>query len=249
VAGALGAHGWSQLELEVLGTTAMLAIRGGGPGLLIDARQLLDDYDRRWNPTRAESLIAQIEGAEGSAVPVDDETFRLVETSVEAAEMTGGAVGSEGLDLNRVLTRIGAPEGSVLDVDDLARATVADRVAEALVEAGAGGAVVDVGGALRLAGTVADGSAWVIDLPDLSTDDLDAAPAARVGIATGACATVEQPTTDLLLVTVLGDDAVTAMTWAAAADEEAIDAAGAPALVLTTAGDRRHLNGVDAFLR
>jgi ApbE family len=248
VAGALGDTGWSQLSLEVLGTTVLLAVRGGGPGLLIDARQLLDDYDRKWNPTRSESLVAQIEAAAGQAVPVDDETFRLVQASVEAAALTDGAVGSEGLDLNAALTRVGAPDGSVFDVDDQARATVADRVAEALVDAGAAGAVVDVGGALRLAGTVAEGSAWIIDV-ELEDGAGDEPPIARLGIAEGSAATVEQPTSALAAVTVLADLAATAVVWAACGDVDAVEASGHPGLVLPVDGAPRHLNGIDAFLR
>jgi thiamine biosynthesis lipoprotein len=248
VAGALGDTGWSEIDLPVLGTVAHLGVRGGGPGLLIDAQGLLEDYDRRWNPARPESLVAQIEAGEG-AVPVDDETFLLVQNSVEAADLTFGAVGSEGLELNEVLTRVTAPEGSVLDLDDLARATIADRVAEALVEAGAAGAVVDVDGALRLAGTVAEGSAWVVDVPDVAADDLDAPPAARLGIAAGACVTVERPTRDLLTATVLADLTVSAMIWAAAAKAEIIETVGCPALLVPVAGAPRHLNGLEAFLR
>jgi thiamine biosynthesis lipoprotein ApbE len=248
VAGALGDNGWSQLSLEVLGTYAFLAVRGGGPGLLIDARQLLDDYDRKWNPTRPESLIAQVEAAGGAAVPVDDETFHLVQASVEAASLTDGAVGSEGLDLNAVLARVGAPEGAVFDVDDQARATVADRVAEALVDAGALGAVVDVGGALRLAGTVAEGSAWVIDVADPDADP-DDPPVVRLGIAEGAAATVEHPTSELASVTVLADEAATAVVWAAAGDVDAVEASGHPALVRPVEGEPQLLNGIDAFLR
>lgn len=240
VAGALGDTGWSQIDLPVLGTTAHLAVRGGGPGLLIDAQQLLDDYDRRWNPDRPDSLVAQIEAAEG-AVPVDDETFQLVSRSVEAAETTDGAVGSEGLVLNAVLTRITATDHSVFDVDDLARATVADRVAEALVDAGATGAVVDVDGALRLAGTVAEGSSWVVEVPD--PEDLvgTSAPLARLGIAEGACATVERPTATIRSITVLAEDAASAMVLAAAGDPALLEAAGLPALIVTTDGERRLL--------
>jgi thiamine biosynthesis lipoprotein ApbE len=247
VAGALGDHGWSQLDFPVLGTTATLAVRGGGPGLLVEARALLDEYDRRWNPDRPESLIAQIEAAEGAAVPVDDETFELVLASVEAARLTGGAIGSEGLDLNAVLTRVGAPEGSVFDIDDQARAAVADLVAAALVEAGADGAVVDVGGALRLAGTVGEDGAWVIDVFDPDGDG--STVLARLGIAEGASATVEHPTRELASVTVLADTAATAIVWAAAGDVGALESSGHPALVVPVEGDRRLLNDLDAFLR
>jgi thiamine biosynthesis lipoprotein ApbE len=241
VAGALGDSGWSQLAFAVLGTSTALAVRGGSPGLLIDARQLLDDYDRKWNPARPESLVAQIEAAEGTPVPVDDDTFSLVEASVAAAELTDGAVGSEGLELNAVVTRVGAPEGSVFDVDDLARARVADAVAEELVERGAAGAVVDVGGVLRLAGSTAEGTTWAVEIGD--------PPVARFGIAEGAVATIGHPTRDVASATVLADRAVNAIVWAAAGDVAGIEASGLPALVVTEAGEHLALNGVDSFLR
>ena len=247
VAGALGDHDWSQLDVNALGTVARLAVRGGGPVLLIDARQLLDDLDRKWNPTRPGSLVAQLEGSNGSAVPLDDDTFALVEASVAAAEATDGAVGSEGLVLNAVLTRVSVPAGAVLDLDDLARARAADTVAEALVEAGAEGAVVDVGGALRLAGTVGDGRAWVVVVPD--PDDPDGPTLAELGLAEGAAVTIDRPTSDLVSVTVLAPDAATAVVLAAAADPDAIATSGRPALVIDDGGAPRHLGGIEAYLR
>lgn len=247
VAGALGDTGWSELDLPVLGTVAHLAVRGGGPGLLIDAQQLLDDYDRRWNPARPESLVAQLEAGSGP-VPVDDETFRLVSASVEAAATTQGALGSEGLELNELLTRVTAPEGAVVDLDDLARATIADRVAEALVDAGASGATVDVGGLLRLAGTVSEGSAWVVEVPDPDGDEDDPA-LARLGLAGGASATVERPTAELLSVTVLAEEAATAVVYAAAGDAALIEASGHPALVIGADGRQRRIGDLDSFLR
>lgn len=247
VAGALGDHDWSQLDVNALGTGARLAVRGGGPVLLIDARQLLDDLDRKWNPTRPGSLVAQLEGSNGSAVPLDDDTFALVEASVAAAEATDGTVGSEGLVLNAVLTRVSVPAGAVLDLDDLARARAADTVAEALVEAGAEGAVVDVGGALRLAGTVGDGRAWVVVVPD--PDDPDGPTLAELGLAEGAAVTIDRPTSDLVSVTVLAPDAATAVVLAAAADPDAIATSGRPALVIDDGGTHRHLGGIEAYLR
>lgn len=247
VAGALGDNDWSQLEVTALGTGVRLAVRGGGPVLLIDARQLLDDLDRKWNPTRPGSLVAQLEEANGAAVPVDNDTFALVEASVAAAEATDGAVGSQGLSLNPVLTRVTVPADAVLDLDDLARARAADAVAEALVESGAEGAVVDVGGALRLAGSVGDGRAWVVVVPD--PDEPDGPPFAALGLAQGAAVTIDRPTGDLASVTVLAPNAATAVVLAAAADPDAIAVSGRPALVVDAGGSHHRLGGVEAYLR
>ena len=219
-----------------------------GPRLLIDARQLLDDLDRKRNPARPNSLVAQLEAGRGAAVPVDDDTFALVEASVAAAEATGGAVGSEGLALNPVLTRVTVPADAVLDLDDLARARAADTVVEALVEAGAEGAVVDVGGALRLAGTVGDGRAWVVVVPDPDGEP-DGPNLAELGLAEGAAVTIDRPTSALASVTVLAPNAATAVVLAAAADPDAIAASGRPALVIDDDGGRRTFGGVEAYLR
>ena len=85
VAGALGEDDWSELEIEALGVRGRVAVRGGGPGLLIDARQRLDDLDRLWGPTRPDSLVTEIESSPGRPVAVDDATYALVEASLAAA--------------------------------------------------------------------------------------------------------------------------------------------------------------------
>ena len=243
LAGELGEDGWSHLDLEALGVGVHLAVQGGGPGVLIDGRQLVDEADRRWNPTRPDSLVAQIEAAGGEAVPVDDETYALVEASVAAAEQTDGAVGSEGLVLNALLTRVGAPEGSTFDVDDLARARTADSVAEALLDRGADGAVVDVGGAVRVAGTVPEDRGWIVAV--LEADGEEAA----LAVASGAAVTVVRPTSALASVTVLGPDAVTVMVLAAAGDLGLLEASGLPAVVVEDGGGVLALGEAAELLR
>ena len=114
------------------------------------------------------------------------------------------------------------------------------------MEAGAEGAVVDVGGVLRLAGSAADGSAWVIEVPD---PDEPGAVSARLGIAEGACATVLRPTAGLRSVTVLAADAATAVVPAAAGDLDLLVASGRPALVVSADGTYRGLGGVEGYLR
>jgi hypothetical protein len=173
------------------------------------------------------------------AVPVDDETYDLVVASLRAAEATGGAVGSQGVALHDTLTRVAVPADAVLDLDDLARARCADHVAEALVEGGADGAAVDVGGCLRLAGTVAPGTAWVVAIGD----------GAALGLAEGACVTIARPTAALASLIVLAPDAATAMVPAAAGDLDLVTTSGLPALAVTDTGEHLPLGGIEAFLR
>lgn len=238
VAGALGDSAWSQVRFDALGTTVAVAVRGGGPGLLIDARQLVDDDDRRWNPHRPDSLVARMESGEG-AVPVDDETYALVVASLRGRGGDRRRRGQPGGRPARHAHRVEVPADAVLDLDDLARAHCADHVAEALIEGGADGAAVDVGGCLRLAGTVAPGTAWVVAV----------AGTAGLGLAEGACVTVLRPTAALASLTVLAPDAATAMVPAAAGDLDLVTAAGLPALAVTDDGEHHHLGGITAYLR
>ena len=242
VAGALGDSAWSRLDLDAFGGPVVVAVRGGGPALLVDGRQAVVDADARWNPRRPGSLTAAMEA--GGPVPVDDETFALVEASVEAAELTGGAVGSTGIEANAVIGRVTVRPEGVLDLEDLARAWCADQVAESLVEAGAEGAVVDVAGALRLAGSPGPDRAWVVDVPGPG-----GAPVAAVGLAEGACVTVLRPTAALASVTVLAPDARTAIVPAAAADLDLLAATGLPAVVVADDGTVEVLGPADGFLR
>ncbi len=246
VAGALGDDDWSELELGALGTWGRVAVRGGGPGLLIDARQRLDDLDRLWDPSRPDSLVAQIESTPGQPVPVDDATFALVEASLAAAEATGGVVGSTGVQLNALLTRVTLEVDGVLDVDDLARAQAVDLVAEGLLEGGAAGAVVELGGARRLAGTPGTDRAWVVEVGD--PDDPDAV-LATLGLAEGAAVTVDRPTAKVLSVTVLAPDAASAAVLAAEGDPERVAASGQPALVVHDDRTTDRLGGIEGFLR
>jgi thiamine biosynthesis lipoprotein ApbE len=246
VAGALGEDDWSELEIEGLGVTGRVAVRGGGPGLLIDARQRLDDLDRLWGPTRPDSLVAQIEAAPGQPVAVDDATYTLVEASLAAAAATQGVVGSSGIQLNPLVTRVTLEPDGVLDVDDLARAQAVDLVAGGLVESGAAGAVVELDGTRRLAGSPGTDRAWVVDVRH---PDGDGRVLATIGLGEGAAVTVARPTAAILSVTVLAPEAAAAAVLAAEGDPQRLADSGLPALVVHADGRVEHLGGVDGFLR
>jgi ApbE family len=223
VAGALGADDWADLEFEALGTWVLLAVRGGGPGLLIDARQRIAELDHRWNPDVPGSMIAALNAAAGRPVPVDDDTYALVER-----------VRHEGVVLDPVLTRITVPEGQPLGLEGLAWGFAADLVAEGLVEAGAGGAVVDIGGVLRLDGATHEDSAWRAEV-----HDSDGRLMTTVGLAEGGMATWGQ-------VTVLAPEATHAAELAMGADAAQIEAAGLPALLV---GDHGEVTRLGDFAR
>jgi thiamine biosynthesis lipoprotein len=77
-------------ELEVMGTTARVLVRGAGAGLLAArARDRLRDLERRWSRFRADSEISRMNAASGLHC-VSRETFTLVERAVWAWRATGG---------------------------------------------------------------------------------------------------------------------------------------------------------------
>ncbi len=234
VAGSLGADDWAELEFDALGTWARLAVRGGGPGLLIDGRQRIGELDRRWNPAHPDSTVAALNAMTGRAIPVDDDTYSLVERVASACEQTGGRVGCPGLVLDPVLTRVTVPEGQVLDLEGLAWGYAADLVADGLVEAGAGGAVVEIGGVLRLDGATHEESTWRAEVVDPDGTVLTA-----VGLAEGALATWGA-------ATVLAPEATTAAELALTGDRDLIEAAGLPALLV---GDDGELTRLGEFRR
>lgn len=58
------------------------------------------------------------------------------------------------------------PEGVHLDLGGIAKGLAADLVATGLIERGASGALVDIGGDLRVTGTAPVGGAWTIEIED-----------------------------------------------------------------------------------
>jgi FAD:protein FMN transferase len=234
VAGALGADDWAELEFEAFGTWAHLAVRGAGPGLLLDGRERLAELDRRWNPAHPDSTVAALNAAAGHAVPVDDDTYELAERVVNVCRITEGKVGCQGLGLDPLLTRVTVPEGEELDLEGLGWGYAADVVAEGLVEAGAKAAVVDVGGVVRVDGGTHEANGWRTEIRDPSAPGDDMVTV--VGLAEGGLATWGP-------ITVLADDAITAVELALSGqgDPALVEASGVPALLVGQGGELTRL--------
>jgi thiamine biosynthesis lipoprotein len=62
--------------------------------------------------------------------------------------------------------RLRVPPGVRIDLGGIGKGLAADLVAEALVAAGAAGALVDVGGDLRATGASPDGEGWAVEVED-----------------------------------------------------------------------------------
>jgi thiamine biosynthesis lipoprotein len=96
-----------------------------------------------------------------------DRTFRLIApTGPGLAEPALPAPGCEGIRIDRVRSTVSLPAGVDLDLGGIGKGLAADLVATGLVERGAAGACVSLGGDVRVAGRGADGGAWEIEVED-----------------------------------------------------------------------------------
>lgn len=87
-------------------------------------------------------------------------------TARSAAADAGPAPGPAGIDLDPERSTVTLPAGVSIDPGGIGKGLAADLVAEALLDAGASGALVNLGGDLRAAGEAPDGDGWPISLPD-----------------------------------------------------------------------------------
>lgn len=78
--------------------------------------------------------------------------------------------GCEGIEFDEAQRIVRLPAGVRLDLGGIGKGLAADLVVTGLLARGATGALVSVGGDLRVAGTPPDGVAWHIDIEDPRTD-------------------------------------------------------------------------------
>jgi thiamine biosynthesis lipoprotein len=76
------------------------------------------------------------------------------------------APGPAGITVEAEAHTVTLPAGVTFDPGGIGKGLAADLVVEALVDAGAAGALVNLGGDLRVAGEPPDGDGWSISLPD-----------------------------------------------------------------------------------
>jgi thiamine biosynthesis lipoprotein len=94
-----------------------------------------------------------------------DRTFPLV-SPVGPAAAAHVAPGCDGVRIDRDHGTIALPEGTQLDLGGVGKGLAADLVATGLVERGALGACVALGGDVRVAGRAPDGAAWQVPIED-----------------------------------------------------------------------------------
>ena len=107
-------------------------------------------------------------------------------TAYSPAADAGPAPGPTGIDFDPERSTVTLPAGVSFDPGGIGKGLAADLVADALLDAGAIGALVNLGGDLRAAGEPPDDDGWPISLPDPLRSDRELA---RLSVPHGAVAT------------------------------------------------------------
>jgi FAD:protein FMN transferase len=100
--------------------------------------------------------------------------------------------GPAGIAVDETTRTVSLPDGVALDLGGIGKGRAADLVSARLLDAGADGVCVDLGGDLAVAGQPPDGQAWIIgvdDWGDLGVDHVGGDDAPTLALARGGVAT------------------------------------------------------------
>jgi thiamine biosynthesis lipoprotein ApbE len=158
------------MRFGVMGTITHVVVVGGDEDVLhAHARARLKELDRRWSGAWSRSEVAQLNRRDDRLTMVSPETFALVEHAVDAwwrtagrYDPTGTGSGCQGVRLWPLVEGVTVPRGVELDLAAIGRGYAADLLAVELVERGADGACVNVGGAVRCVGTPPSDDGWAL---------------------------------------------------------------------------------------
>ncbi|HZP31466.1 MAG TPA: FAD:protein FMN transferase [Acidimicrobiia bacterium] len=114
-----------------------------------------------------------------------DRDFSAVPRTGPALAAPVPAAGCGGIELDRTVRSVRLPRGVTLDLGGIGKGLAADLVAYALVEAGADGALVNVGGDARVLGTPPRPEGWIVGFENpLAMGDLGYARLAGGAVCT-----------------------------------------------------------------
>jgi len=203
-----------------------------------------------------------------------DRDFRAVVRGVAPVRDQAEPVpGVAGIDVDRVMGAVTLPLGVTLDPGGIGKGFAADLTAAALVEAGAAGALVDVGGDLSATGCPPAAEGWAVTVPDPLAPERELLRLALPGGAVATSGRLERTwrtttgrahhlidprtgrpvATDVVAVTVVAGEA----WWAEALTKslflsgpDGLSSIGDAHAVLITADGVRHATpGIEATLR
>lgn len=203
-------------SFPAMGTTASVRVVDGHPRLLDLAQERIAALEQRWSRFLPTSDVSRVNAAAGTWVPVHGETLDLLARALVAEEATGGrfsvaveramaangyarsfelgpstgtarpcSAGRVELDVDAAAVRVEL--GSGIDVGGIAKGHAADLVSTELVAAGAAGALVDVGGDLRVRGDAPGRRGWTVEVdPGGQRSSVPAVALADGGVATSS---------------------------------------------------------------
>jgi thiamine biosynthesis lipoprotein len=208
-------------RFRAMGSDAHVIVVGDGAAALLDfAVESIDELERRWSRFLPHSEISLLNDAAGQPVSVTADTVALVQHSIEAWRLTGGAFDPTLLDALRAagydrtfaelpthaappmprawdMLRPGPtdivldgdsvqlPAGMGFDAGGIGKGFAADLVAQRLIEDGAAGVCVNLGGDVRVRGIGPSGATWTLAIEHPWRPE----PIVLVGLADGAIAT------------------------------------------------------------
>lgn len=159
-------------RFRAMGTDCHIIVVGGGDHLAITARERVHALERLWSRFLPDSEISRMNA--GADVPLSWETELLLTRAEQGQEVTNGrfdpwvladvvAAGYD--DFYRTETGPDAPKAG-FDPGGIGKGLTADLVAQELLEMGAKGALINIGGDLRVRGTSPDNGGWRIAIED-----------------------------------------------------------------------------------
>ena len=203
----------AECQRRLMGSNAHIVVsastgRRTEADLLNWAFERLDQLEARWSRFRPDSEVSrlnQLGTIDPDAVAASQDTRLLLQRAELAHRLTNkrfnpyrlGSLTAAGYDVHYALQqdRISAAPaagrlpnpapGAGFDPGGIGKGLAADLVAEELVELGATGALVNLGGDLRVIGEAPGGAAWRIDVDDPE----DGQSLATVELFSGAVAT------------------------------------------------------------
>jgi len=81
----------AERQFRAMGSDAHLIVVGGGAGLIDDAKDRVDDLERRWSRFLDDSEVSELNRQAGRFVKVSPETQILIARAIESWRLTGGA--------------------------------------------------------------------------------------------------------------------------------------------------------------
>ncbi len=201
-----------EIHFAAMGSEAHVIIHGAPAGLAETARRRIEELEALWSRFIPTSDVSRLNAAAiGEAVPVHPDTVTLVERAVDGWYASGGRFDPMLLaDLERAgydhsfrgppaistalptvaEVTVSRSSAATFDPGGLGKGLAADLVSAELIEAGAVGVMVNLGGDLRVRGTAPDGGAWRIDVEN--PREPGSPPLATIVLSDGAVATTSR---------------------------------------------------------